>query len=144
MIKSFCSLFGCILNFTPFCIIPVCPSVDVRSSGSQQSELFVYTSDTTPHGTCRNRRYYHLTYIFLYSYYTIYFLSIQVFGPIPITSVTSMYMSYIPIAETRSFATHLIKIFDKKKEMNSSTTGKETSSPSIHPLPLHTSQRNWK
>ena len=25
-----------------------------------------------------------------------------------------MYMSYIPIAETRSFATHLIKIFDKK------------------------------
>ena len=25
-----------------------------------------------------------------------------------------MYTSYIPIAETRSFATHLIKIFDKK------------------------------
>ena len=110
MIKSFCSLFGCILNLTPFCIIPVCPSVDVRSSGSQQSELFVYTSDTTPHGTCRNRRYYHLTYIFLYSYYTIYFLSIQVFGPIPITSVTSMDMSYISIAEARGFTTHLIKL----------------------------------
>ena len=41
--------------------------------------------------------------------YTIYFLSIQVFGLFSITCVNSMYMSYIPIAEARGFTTHLIK-----------------------------------
>ena len=46
--------------------------------------------------------------MFLYSYYTIYFLLIQVFGPISITCVNSMDMSYIPIAEARGFTTHLI------------------------------------
>ena len=50
-------------------------------------------------------------YTFLHypCYYTIYFLSIQVFGLFSITSVTSMDMSYIPIAEARGFTTHLIK-----------------------------------
>ena len=43
-------------------------------------------------------------------YYTIYFMSIQVFGLFSITSVTSMDMSYISIAEARGFTTHLIKL----------------------------------
>ena len=51
-------------------------------------------------------------YTFLHypCYYTIYFMSIQVFGLFSITSVTSMDMSYIPIAEARGFTTHLIKL----------------------------------
>ena len=51
------------------------------------------------------------SYTFLHHpcYYTIYFLSIQVFGLFSITCVNSMYMSYIPIAEARGFTTHLIK-----------------------------------
>ena len=50
------------------------------------------------------------TFLYYPCYYTIYFLSIQVFGLFSITSVTSMDMSYISIAEARGFTTHLIKL----------------------------------
>ena len=54
-----------------------------------------------------------------------------------------MDMSYIPIAETRSFATHLIKIFDKKGN-EFLYYGKGDFFPFYSSFAITYIQRNWK